>query len=220
MGRRRHDGQRRAAKVEARRLRRTRPPHTRATRAAGPRVATPLLSECELLEQFPHAFDDDRDDELDLWEDEQEDDEDEDEEYDGPDLLGLLQDGIREAVVATVEQRDPDVARAFVARGDRPLVDVFIGSWLAKARRRFPQAGLPERASAWVAGTLGESGPAVGEAARVLGPAAAEALRGQPLRTPDDLLVARIWLLAAVVVVGGAGGDRWLDALQLADDHR
>ncbi|MDD7940562.1 hypothetical protein PHK61_19235 [Actinomycetospora lutea] len=214
-GRRRRDGGRRAATVEARRQRRTRPPHTRATRAVEPRITAPLLSDCELIEQFPHAFDDDPDDELDLWvEDEEEDDED-----DAPDLVDVLRERLREVVVATVEQRDPEVARAFVARGDRTLIEVVAGAWLAKARRRFPRADLAARAAAWVARTLGEAGPAVDDAARVLGPAAQEALREHFLRAPEDVVVARIWLLAAVVVVGGAGGDRWLDVL-LLDEHR
>jgi hypothetical protein len=217
--RRRHDGRRRAAKVEARRRRHlrsgvTRPPRgARLLGATVERVTAPLLSDCELLEQFPHAFDDDLDDDgwdddLDAW-----DDEDDDEDDDAwPDLLDLLQDGIRETVAATVEQQDPEVARAFVARGDRFLINLFVGSWLAKARRRFPQADLPGRATAWVAEVLGQAGPAVDDAARVLAPTAREALREHAFRIPEDVLVARIWLLAAVVVVGGAGGDRWLDA--------
>jgi hypothetical protein len=122
-------------------------------------------------------------------------------------------------VAATVEQHDPEVARAFVARGHPFLINLFAGSWLAKARRRFPQADLPERATAWVAEALGQAGPAVDDAARVLGPTAREALREQACRIPDDVLVARIWLLAAAVVVGGAGGDRWLDALDAAAER-
>ena len=221
MGRRRHDGRRRAAKVEARRRRHLRSGVRRPPRGARPlgasveRVTAPLLSDCELLEQFPHAFDDDLDD---GWDDDLARDDDEDDEDDDawPDLLDLLQDGIREAVAATVEQHDPEVARAFVARGDPFLINLFVGSWLAKARRRFPQADLPGRTTAWVAEALGEAGPAVDDAARVLGPTAREALREHLFRIPDDVLVARIWLLAAVLVVGGAGGDRWLDALDAA----
>jgi hypothetical protein len=218
MGRRRHDGRRRAAKVEARTARRTRPPRgARRLSATVERVTAPLLSDCELLEQFPLALDDDLDDDgwdddLDAWDDED----------DGswPDLLDLLQDGVREAVAATVERQDPDVARAFVARGHPFLINLFVGSWLAKARRRFPQADLLlGRATAWVAEVLGEAGPAVDDAARVLGPTAGEALREQACRIPDDVLVARIWLLAAVLVVGGAGGDRWLDALDAAAER-
>jgi hypothetical protein len=225
MGRRRQDGRRRAAKVEARRRRQVRSGVTRPPRGARPRgaaverVTAPLLSDCELLEQFPHAFDDidddldddGWDDDLDAW-----DDEDDGDDGDWPDLLGRLQDGIREAVAATVEQQDPEVARAFVARGDPFLINLYVGSWLAKARQRFPRVDLPGRTTAWVAEALGQAGPAVDDAARVLGPAAREALREHACRIPDDVLVARIWLLAAVLVVGGAGGDRWLDALDAA----
>jgi hypothetical protein len=198
--------------VEARRQRRTRPPHTRATRAAESRVAAPLLSDCELLEQFPDAFDDDRDDELDLWEEDEDDDEE-----DASDLIDLLRERLREVVVATVEQRDPEVARAFVTAGDRIVVDVVVGSWLAKARRRFPEAARPARAVAWIAANLGEAGPAVDDAARLLGPAAPAALREHFLRVPDDVSVARIWLLAAVVAPSAGGA--LVDVL-LADDHR
>lgn len=223
MGGRRHEGRRRAA-VEARRRRRRGPVLTRPPREARPRdarsrdaaigrVAAPMLSDCELLEHFPHAFDDDLgDDDLELWDDD-EDEDDDDEEDDLPDVVGLLQVALREAVVATVEQRDPGAARALVARGDRILVGVVVGAWLAKARRRYPQTDLPARAAAWVAGTLDERGPAVDDAVRVLGPPAGEALRTHFLRVPDDVLVARIWLLAAVVAVGGSGDDRWLDDL-------
>jgi hypothetical protein len=221
MGRRRHDGRRRAAKVEARRKRRLRSGVTRPPRGARPlgaaveRVTAPLLSDGELLERFPHTVDDDG------WEDEDDvrDDEDDEDDDAWPDLLDLLRDGIRETVAATVEQRDPEVARSFVARGHPFLINLYAGSWLAKARRRFPQADLPDRATAWVAEVLGQAGPAVDDAARVLGPTAKEALREQACRIPDDVLVARIWLLAAVLVVGGAGGDRWLDAVLLADDR-
>jgi hypothetical protein len=216
MGRRRHDGRRRAAKVEARRARRTRPPRgARPLGATVERVTAPLLSDCELLEQFPHAFDDDGwddeawDDDLDVWEDDDA----------WPDLLDLLRDGVRETVAATVQHQDPEVARAFVARGHPFLINLFVGSWLAKARRRFPQADLPGRATTWVVEVLGEAGPAVDDAARVLGPMAGEALWEHACRIPDDVLVARIWLLAAVLVVGGAGGDRWLDALDAAAER-
>lgn len=216
MGRRRQDGRRRAAKVEARRARRTRPPRgARPLGAAVERVTAPLLSDCEILEQFPRAFDGDLDgwdDDLDAWDDDEDDDA-------WPDLLDLLRNAVRETVAATVEQQDPAVARAFVARGHPFLINLFVGSWLAKARRRFPQADLPRRATAWVAEVLGEAGPAVDDAARVLGPAAREALREHACRIPDDVLVARIWLLAAVLVVGGAGADRWLDALDAAADR-
>lgn len=213
MGRRRRDGQRRAAKVEARRMRRTRPPHTRATRGAQARVTAPLLSDCELIEQFPHAFDDDWDDELDLWDEEDGEDDGEDDEDD--DLIDLLRERIREVVVATVEHRDPEVARAVLAGGDRIVIDVFVGSWLAKARRR-PEAASPARAVAWIAANLGESGPAVEDAARLLGPSAPLALREHFLRVPDDVSVARIWLLAAVVAPSAGGA---LVDLLLADDH-
>ncbi|HWN26695.1 MAG TPA: hypothetical protein VNP37_06990, partial [Actinomycetospora sp.] len=142
-----------------------RPPRgARPLGASVERVTAPLLSDCELLEQFPHAFDDDLDD---GWDDDLARDDDEDDEDDDawPDLLDLLQDGIREAVAATVEQHDPEVARAFVARGDPFLINLFVGSWLAKARRRFPQADLPGRTTAGVAEALGEAGPAVDDAA-------------------------------------------------------
>ncbi|MFC5142543.1 hypothetical protein ACFPK1_30255 [Actinomycetospora rhizophila] len=214
MGRRRRDGQRRAAKVEARRLRRTRPPHTRATRGVEPRVTAPLLSDCELIEQFPHAFDDAWDDELDLWDEEDEEDV-EDEEDDA--ALDELRDRIREIVVATVEQRDPGIARAAVGWRERVLVDVFVGAWLSKARRRFRERASPSQAVAWVAANLGETGPAVDDAARLLGPEAPVALREHFLRVPDDVSVARIWLLAAVIAP--STDDAVVDLL-LADDHR
>ncbi|MEJ2890801.1 hypothetical protein [Actinomycetospora aeridis] len=214
MGRRKHDGQRRAAKVAARRLRRTRPPHTRATRGAESRVAAPLLSDCELLEQFPDAFADDLDDdedELREWDDWEDLDDLQDLEDDEPDMIDLLEDDIRGVVLTTVVQRDPEVARAFVDGRDRQLIDIFVGAWLAKARRRFPDPELSARAAAWVAESLGERGPAVAHAARTLGPDAAVVLREHFLRVPDDIAVARIWMLSAVVVVGGAGGVQWLD---------
>lgn len=215
MGRRRHDGQRRAAKVAARRMRRTRPSHTRATRGSGPRVPAPLLSDCELIEQFPDAFADDDDDDLDGWDDWDDWDEDGDDEED--DLVDLLRERLREVVVATVERRDPAIARAAVAGPERVLIDVFVGSWLAKARRRVPDHDLAGRAVAWVAANLGETGPAVQDAARLLGPAAREALHENFLRVPDDVSVARIWLLAAVIAP--STDDALIDLL-LADDHR
>jgi hypothetical protein len=182
-----------------------------------------MLSDGELLEQFPHAFDDDpddvRDDDLDVWDedDTDADDADDADDDDLPDLVAAVKDALRAAILATVEHRDHGAARALVARGHRILLGVVVGAWLAKARRRHPQPDLPARAAAWVAGTLGEHGPVVDDAVRALGPG--EALRTPFLRVPDDVLVARIWLLAAVVAVGAAGDDDVLAALLPADDH-
>ncbi|GAA4891439.1 hypothetical protein [Actinomycetospora straminea] len=233
MGGRRHDGRRRAA-VEARRRRRSRPPVTRPPRGPRPveaaveRVGAPMLSDCELLEQFPHAFDDAADDDADddVWEEDldpwdADDDLDAaDEDDDLPDVVGAVQDALRAAVIATVEHRDRGAAGALVARGDRILLGVVVGAWLAKARRRHPQPDLPARAAAWVVGTLGEHGPAIDDAVRALGPTTGEALHTPFLRVPDDVLVARIQVLAAVVAVGAGGADRGSDDLLLADEHR
>ena len=195
MGRRRRDGQRRAAKVEARRRRReamARPrrsghgpagvgPATSRT----PRVAAnvdgivPGSGGCE------DGLRDDLEDDDDPW-DELDDDLDDDLD-DEPGPFEALQDRIRAVVAETVERRDPEVARRFVAgsphdeahplRGDRTLIDLFVASWLHKARRRRSDPDLARRAVTWVAEHLGETAPVVADAARVLGPAAAEAAR-------------------------------------------
>ncbi|MHC1561669.1 hypothetical protein ACR9E3_22135 [Actinomycetospora sp. C-140] len=247
MGRRRHDGRRRAAKVAARRRRQergaARPPRApRPRRVAVERVGTPLLSDCELLEQFPQAFDDDLDDDLDDgWWDEDDgwdDGDGEDGDDDGPDLIDVLQARLRDVVMATAERRDPGIARAFVAAthesgtcpaggsredrvtGNRTLVDLFLGAWLVKVPRRFPTADLPGRAATWVAAQLGEEGLAVEDAARVLGPSAREALREHFLRTPEDVLVARFWVLAAALALLTGGHDTAADLLLAGDDGR
>ena len=131
----------------------------------------------------------------------------------------LLQDRIRAVVAETVERRDPEVARRVRRRGrpttrpspfrgDRTLIDLFVASWLLKARRRRSDPDLARRAVTWVGEHLGETAPVVADAARVLGPAAAEASRENFLRTPPDVLVARIWLLAAVVAPGPGARPR------------
>ena len=59
------------------------------------------------------------------------------------------------------------------------------------------------------------------DAARVLGPAAAEAGRENFLRTPPDVIVARLWLLAAVVALAPVRDPVRIDLLSAADDvHR
>lgn len=226
MGRRGHDGRRRSGKVERRRERRyaARPPRegrspagtAPANAPATPRPADRATAELgALLGGFLADLDEDLDDPgddpgdhpgndpEDGWEDELEDDEDDDE------YFALLQDRVRAVVAGTVRAGDAGIARGFVAgcpRGDRVLVDVTVGSWLAKAGRR-AEGDTAGRAVRWVAEQLGESGTAVDAAARFLDPDGLAALREPFLRTPDDVLVARVWLLAAVVAAGGA---RWL----------
>ena len=105
-------------------------------------------------------------------------------------------------VADTVRRRDPEIARGFVVetpydeahpfRGDRTLIDLVVASWLLKARRRRSDPDLARRTVTWVDEHLGETAPVVADAARVLGPAAAEASRENFLRTPPDVIVARI----------------------------
>lgn len=165
----------------------------------------------------------------DLGDDDLGDDTDDDlEDDDEPDLLDLFQDRIRLVVADTVRRRDPETARAFVVetphhgarpfRGDRTLIDLFVGSWLAKARRRRADPDLDRRAVTWVGENLGETAPVVADAARLLGPAAAEASRENFLRTPPDVVVARIWLLAAVVALAPTRDPVRTDLLSVADE--
>ena len=215
MGRRRRDGQRRR-----RRWRRAGGAGRRwrgrgavvtdrrrgATTSRSPRVGVDRVAElvpdsvgCE-----DGLWDDLEDD--DFWDELDDDLEDDLDDEPGP--FEALQDRIRAVVAETVERRDPEVARRFVAgsphdeahpwRGDRTLIDLFVASWLNKARRRRSDPELARRAVTWVDEHLGETAPVVADAARVLGPAAAEASRENFLRTPPDVIVARIWLLAAV----------------------
>lgn len=243
MGRRRRDGQRRAAKVEARRRRREAvarprrsgpgpagvgPATSRSPRVGTDRVAAlvpdsvgcgvGLWDDLEDDDDFWDELDDDLDDEFDDLDDE-------------PGPFEALQDRIRAVVAETVERRDPEVARRFVAgsphdeahplRGDRTLIDLFVASWLNKARRRRSDADLARRAVTWVDEHLGETAPVVADAARVLGPAAAEASRENFLRTPPEIIVARIWLLAAVVALAPARDPVRIDLLSAPDDvHR
>lgn len=241
MGRRRRDGQRRAAKVEARRRRReamarprrsghgsagVTPATSRSPRVGTDRVAAlvPDSTGCE-DGLWDDLEDDDFWDEVDGLDDEFDDLEDE------PGPLDVLQDRIRAVVAETVERRDPEVARRFVAgsphdeahplRGDRTLIDLFVASWLNKARRRRSDPDLAGRAVTWVDEHLGETAPVVADAARVLGPAAAEASRENFLRTPPDTIVARIWLLAAVVALAPVRDPVRIDLLSAPDDvHR
>jgi len=239
MGRRRRDGQRRAAKVEARRRRREAmarprrsghgPAGVAPTTSRSPRVGTDRVAElvpdsvgCE-----DGLWDDLEDD--DFWDELDDDLEDDLDDEPGP--FEALQDRIRAVVAETVERRDPEVARRFVAgsphdeahpwRGDRTLIDLFVASWLNKARRRRSDPELARRAVTWVDEHLGETAPVVADAARVLGPAAAEASRENFLRTPPDVIVARIWLLAAVVALAPVRDPVRIDLLSAADDvHR
>ncbi|MDD7921823.1 hypothetical protein [Actinomycetospora callitridis] len=241
MGRRRRDGQRRAAKVEARRRRReamVRPrrsghgpagvaPATSRSPRIGPAEIGPDPGGCEddLRDDLQDdddpwdEFDDDLDDDLDDALD------------DEPGPLEALQDRIRAVVAETVERRDPEVARRFVAgtphdearssSGDRTLIDLFVASWLLKARRRRSDPDLARRSVTWVGEHLGETAPVVADAARMLGPKAAEAAREHFLRTPLDLLVARLWLLAGVVAQAPVRDPVRIDLLSAADDvHR
>jgi hypothetical protein len=172
---------------------------------------------------------DDLEDDDDFW-DELDDDLDDDLD-DEPGPLEALQDRIRAVVAETVERRDPEVARRFVAgtphdearpwSGDRILIDLFVASWLLKARRRRSDPDLVHRSVTWVGEHLGETAPVVADAARMLGPAAAEAAREHFLRTPPDLLVARVWLLAAVVAQAPVRDPVRIDLLTAVDDvHR
>lgn len=227
MSRRRHDGRRRAAKVERRRERRRTPRPPRdgrspagtapASTPPAPRPVEPERATAELgalLGGFLADLDDDRDDdgwedELDDgWDDELDDEIDDEIDDDGDEYFELLQDRVRTAVADTVDREDGGVARALVVgcpAPDRVLVDVTVAAWLAKAGRRVG-GDVSRHAVRWVAEHLGETGSAVDDAARLLGPDAAAARRASFLRTPDDILVARLWLLAAVVTpaVGGA----------------
>jgi len=237
MGRRRRDGQRRAAKVEARRRRREAMARPRRS-GHGPAGVAPATSRSPRIGPdeiapdpggYEDGFRDDLEDDDDPW-DELDDDLD-DALDDEPGPLEVLQDLIRAVVAETVERRDPEVARRFVAgsphdeahplRGDRTLIDLFVASWLNKARRRRSDPDLARRAVTWVDERLGETAPVVADAARVLGPAAAEASRENFLRTPPDVIVARIWLLAAVVALAPVRDPVRIDLLSAADDvHR
>ena len=240
MGRRRCDGQRRAAKVEARRRRReamarprrsghgpagVAPAASRSPRVGTDRVATFVP---DSVGREDGLWDDLEDDD-DPWD--QLDDDLDDEFDDEPGPFEALQDRIRAVVAKTVERRDPEVARRFVAgsphdeahplRGDRTLIDLFVASWLNKARRRRSDPDLARRAVTWVDEHLGETAPVVADAARVLGPGAAEASRENFLRTPPDIIVARIWLLAAVVALAPVRDPVRIDLMSAADDvHR
>lgn len=239
MGRRRRDGQRRAAKVEARRRRReamARPRHS-GPGPAGVAPATsrsPRIGADRVASLVPHpvgcedGLRDDLEDDDDPW-DELDDDLD-DALDDEPGPLDVLQDRLRAVVAETVERRDPEVARRFVAgtlhdearpwSGDRTLIDLFVASWLLKARRRRSDPDLARRSVTWVGEHLGETAPVVADAARMLGPAAAEAAREHFLRTPLDLLVARLWLLAAVVALAPVRDPVRIDLLSADDVHR
>ena len=236
MGRRRRDGQRRAAKVEARRRRREAMARPRRSghgpAGVGPATSrTPrVAADVDGIVPGPGGCEDDLRDDLedddDPW-DELDDDLDDDLD-DEPGPLDLLQDRIRLVVADTVRRRDPEVARAFVVetpydeahpfRSDRTLIDLVVASWLLKARRRRSDPDLARRAATWVGEHLGETAPVVADAARVLGPAAAEASREHFLRTPPDVLVARIWLLAAVVAPAPGRDPVRIDVLSAGDD--
>ncbi|MEJ2861821.1 hypothetical protein [Actinomycetospora flava] len=214
MSRRRHDGRRRAAKVERRleRRRTPRPPREGRSPAGtapanaplAPRAAEPERATAELgalLGGFLADLDDDLDDEG--WDDGWDDEDDDEDDY-----FELLQDRVRTVVADTVDREDGEIARTFVAgclAGSRVLVDVTVAAWLAKAGRRVG-GDVSRRAVRWVAEHLGEAGPVVDDAARLLGSEAAAARNESFLRTPDDVLVARLWLLAALLTpaVGGA----------------
>lgn len=240
MGRRGRDGQRRAAKVEARRRRRealARPARGRARAGATPSISrrprvgeaadTGRVSRVAALVDEIVADPDELDDEF--WDDLEEEEDDLDDDLDDePGPLELLQDRVRLVVAETVERHDPEIARAFIAgiphdedrpsSGDRTLIDLFVGSWLHKARRRRADPDLARRAVTWVGENLGETTPVVADAARLLGPAAAEAGRENFLRTPPDVLVARIWLLAAVVAQAPVRDPVRIDLLCAADE--
>ncbi|GAA4784116.1 hypothetical protein GCM10023200_17110 [Actinomycetospora chlora] len=215
MGRRRRGGQRRAAKVEARRRRRevtTRPPRRARHERAGVAPTTPPPARtgpatredmATLLGEIVAGLDLE-DEWADEWDDADEDDDLEDD--DG--RFEELEDEVRLAVARTVREHDLEVARTLVAdagrgtdrpfTGDRVLIDLVVDSWLRKAGRRRADVDLPHAAVAWVAEHLGEDAR---EAATILGPTAPGAWMADFLRTPDDVLVARLWLLAAVVAL-------------------
>ena len=149
MGRRRRDGQRRAAKVEARRRRREAMARPRRSghgpAGVGPATSrTPrVAADVDGIVPGPGGCEDDLRDDLeddDPW-DELDDDLDDDLD-DEPGPLDLLQDRIRLVVADTVRRRDPEVARAFVVetpydeahpfRSDRTLIDLVVASWLAQ----------------------------------------------------------------------------------------
>jgi hypothetical protein len=240
MGRRRRDGQRRAAKVEARRRRREAMARPRRS-GHGPAGVAPATSRSPRV-GVDEIVPDSRGCEDGLWDDLEDDDDPWDELDDlddalddalddEPGPLDVLQDRIRAVMAETVERRDPQVARRFVAgtphdearpwSGDRTLIDLFVASWLLKARRRRSDPDLADRSVTWVGEHLGETAPVVADAARMLVPAAAEAAREHFLRTPLDLLVARVWLLAAVVAQAPVRDPVRIDLLSAVDDvHR
>lgn len=243
MGRRRRDGQRRAAKVEARRRRRQAMARPRRSGhgPAGVAPATsrsPRVSTDRVAALVPDSLGcedglwDDLEDDDDSWDELDDDLDDESDDLDDePGPFEALQDRIRAVVAETVERRDAEVARRFVAgtprdeartlSGDRTLIDLFVASWLLKARRRRADPDLARRTVTWVGEHLGETTSVVAEAARMLGPAAAEVAREHFLRTPPDILVARIWLLAAVVALAPVRDPVRIDLLSAADDvHR
>ncbi|PVZ08900.1 hypothetical protein [Actinomycetospora cinnamomea] len=224
MGRRRRDERRTAAARRRRRRVAARPPRgarrgrasTVARRRDGGGAAPGLGA---LLDGIVGGLDDDawEDEADDAWDDSDEDDwDDSDDSDDSDEDFELLRDWVRVVLGETVDQRDGEIARAFVTglrrppaladlfpgpSQDRVLVDLVVDSWLGKARRRHPDEDLARRAVAWVREVLGESGPVVEDAARVLWSSGAEVLREDFLRTPDDVLVARLWLLAAVLAL-------------------
>jgi hypothetical protein len=134
---------------------------------------------------------------------------------------------LRDVVAATLERQDPQVARAFVGARVRMADQLLEGTlglgedhfdvsqvvltlrvWLLAAPTAGSVAGL-----AWVAENLGESGPNVRRAARILEPG------GEQAGDESDI-PALIWLMAGVVAVGAADRVLWLKDMDACTRRR
>jgi hypothetical protein len=247
MGRRRRDGQRRAAKVEARRRHReatARPPRGARPRGAGTaplpaeadatRVSAPSPAEATEGSRAPrpdHLGSESRwDDDLDDRDDDDRFDEVEGEEYERLAAFARVCAEVRDAVEATLDRRDPEVARTFVAtrigaagghapetgpsdgRLDGPHVALVLQVWLIVSQRTQHDTDLATRAGGWATELLGRSDPSLERVTRMLEAARAPVPVGGSRAEPSDI-PALIWLTAGIVAVGGAGGLRWLEGL-------
>ncbi|MFC5142544.1 hypothetical protein ACFPK1_30260 [Actinomycetospora rhizophila] len=144
-------------------------------------------------------------------------------------MLDHISDQVRAVLVATLEQLDPDVARAWYARlaaadehvsdeDDRSpgqwFADLALTARLLRVGLINESDGLAGRVVAWVA-ELGESAPALEPLAVALldKPQDVEVVEPCAEQLGEDYLPAMAWLLAGAVAVAGEGDIRWLDAL-------
>ena len=202
MGRRRRDGRRRAAKVEAQRRRRTRPTHTRATPTVGSDAG-------ELGPVLPVSVDDETSDDRQTL----------------VQTLWRVREWARLAVADTLELEESLAGRLLAAKvdanddrggGDRPtrrLLVIPLSAWLFAARRARPDGLLGEEAVAWIAEHLGPSGDEVRRAAElVLGaPSTDTAFDDLGDEMGAEFVAILVWLVAAVVALLGDGDVNWVD---------